>query len=104
MEESKRQISQYEKTFESIINNVISNFKRQITKDPFRENFVVHLVNGNTTDPNLEHVVKHGQDPSKLLFYLTHFGLLKISGNASLQSNFSVDKVIRITYHNMQFR
>lgn len=100
MEQSKEQISQYEKTFDAIINQVISSFSRQITKDPFKEYFTVHVIHGNPIDTTLGGIVKHGQDQAKLLFYLTHYGIQKISEHATLQPNFGVDNAIKITYHN----
>ena len=100
IEESKRQISRHEKTFDLILDDVISNLMEQIKRDPFAENFTVHLVKKSKIDPGLPHEVCHDVDPSKLLFYLTHYGLNKISANALLRSNFSIDKVIRIVVVN----
>lgn len=100
IEESKRQISQLEKTFDLILDEVIDNLMEQIRTDPFIENFTVHLVKRSKNDPRLPHEVCHDVEPSKLLFYLTHFGLNKISSNALLRSNFSIDKVIRIVVVN----
>lgn len=103
IEESKRQISQHEKTFDLILDEVISNLMEQIKADPFLENFTVHLVKKSKTDPKLAHEVCHNEDPQRLLFYLTHYGLNKISSNALLRSNFSIDKVIRIVVMNKHF-
>ncbi|QAU03951.1 hypothetical protein Henu6_gp148 [Acinetobacter phage Henu6] len=99
-DEARKQISQYEKTFEAILNDVINNLMDQIRKNPFSADFTVHLVKKEKWEPKLDHVVHYDADPNKLLFYLAHEGLSKISANASLRNSITVDKVIRIVLNN----
>ena len=100
MEESKRQISQFEKTFETIIKGIVDNFTRQITKDPFKDTYTVHVVRADEVPANLDHLVKHGQDQKKFLFYLMHYGIAKISAYATISANLDIDRVIRVTLIN----
>lgn len=105
MEESKRQISQYEKTFEPLIENLIGNFKRQITKNPFLESYVVHLVHKDVNDNTLSHSIPYGFDTAKLYLYLHKFGAEKISASASFQNNYGgVTGVIHVTVYNFNYR
>lgn len=103
VEESKRQISQDEKTFDLVINDVVDNLMDQVRVNPFLTEFTVHLVQ-RKDGSKLPHIVHHDTDPNRLLFYLTHYGLNKISSNALLRSNFDLDKVIKIVVVNKHFR
>lgn len=103
IDESKRHISQNEKTYEDIIASVIDNLMDQIRVDPFRPEFVVHLVKVKSTHHD-NHEVVHSVKPAELLFYLSHYGLSKISSNALLRSNLSLDKIIRVVVVNHHYR
>lgn len=99
-DEAKRQISQHEKTFTAILNDVINNLMDQIRKNPFATDFTVHLVKKEKWEPKFDHVVHYDADPNTLLFYLAHEGLGKISTNAVLRNSITVDKTIRILLNN----